>query len=136
LIVVDTSGLYALFVIDEAAHERVLTALDAEQHPFIVSPYVMAELDYFLGTRTGATVELAALRDLAGGAYDLVPFGEADVHAAANVIERYGDLGIGLTDASLVVLAERYGTRRILTLDRRRFGALRTSGGEPFELVP
>ncbi len=136
MIVLDTSGLYALFVIDEPAHDQVLAALDTERHPFVVSPYVMAELDYFLAARTGTKAELAALRDLAGGAYDLVPFDEADVRAAADVVERYRDLGTGLTDASLVVLAERYGTRRILTLDRRHFGALRTSRGEPFELVP
>lgn len=136
MIVLDTSGLYALLVIDEPAHDRVLAALDAERHPFVVSPYVMAELDYFLAARTGTKVELAALRDLAGGAYDLVPFDGADVRAAADVVDRYRDLGIGLTDASLVVLAERYRTRRILTLDRRHFGALQTSRGEPFELVP
>ncbi len=136
MIVLDTSGLYAVFVVDEPAHARVMTALAEERHPFIVSPYVLAELDNFLATRTGTTAELDALRDLAGGAYDLAAFAETDVRAAAEVIEKYRDLGIGLTDASIVVLAERYGTRRILTLDRRHFEALRTGRGEPFELLP
>jgi predicted nucleic acid-binding protein len=113
-----------------------MAALEDETHPFVVSPYVVAELDYFLGRRSGTTAALAALHDLAAGAYDLADFGADDLLGAAAIVERYGDLDLGVTDASLVVLAERYGTRRILTLDRRHFAALRTSRGEPFELVP
>jgi predicted nucleic acid-binding protein len=46
------------------------------------------------------------------------------------------DLGIGLTDASLVVLADRYRTNRILTLNERPFRALEPLGGGSFELLP
>jgi uncharacterized protein len=136
LIVVDTSALYAGFVEREAAHTRVAAATSAEQPPFVLSPFVLAELGYLLTSRGGVARELAALRSVAAGAFELASLDLAELAAATDLIERYRDLGIGLTDASLVVLAERYGTRRILTLDRRRFGALRTSGGEPFELVP
>lgn len=55
---------------------------------------------------------------------------------AGEVIERYRDLGIGLADASLVVLADRYRTDRVLTLDRRHFGVLSTSAGRPFVMLP
>jgi hypothetical protein len=36
----------------------------------------------------------------------------------------------------VVVLAERFGTRIVATLDRRHFGLLRTSTGEPLTIVP
>jgi predicted nucleic acid-binding protein len=52
------------------------------------------------------------------------------------VIEQYADLRIGVTDASIVVLADRYGTDRVLTLDVRHFRALSTLDGRPFTLLP
>ena len=56
--------------------------------------------------------------------------------SCADVIERYRDQDIGVTDASLVVLARRYETRRILTLDRRHFEVLRPLNGGRFQVVP
>ena len=69
---------------------------------------------------------------------DLTPlaFLGDDVAAAASVVADYADLGIGLADASLVVLAGRFETNRILTLDERHFRALRTPAGEPFTVLP
>jgi hypothetical protein len=136
LILVDSSGLYAALVSSQAGHERVRAALEAEQGPLLLSPFVLAELDYMLARWEGRAIELALLQDVAAGSYELVPFTQADVAAALAVIERYRDLGIGLTDASLVVLAGRFGTERILTLDERHFRVLRTPSGRPFTLLP
>ncbi|MFO8150101.1 MAG: hypothetical protein R6T93_07375 [Trueperaceae bacterium] len=60
----------------------------------------------------------------------------ADLVVVGDVVERYADLRIGVADASLVVLADRYATSRLLTLDGRRFDAIRTLGGAPFTLLP
>lgn len=54
----------------------------------------------------------------------------------ADIVDRYHDQCIGLTDASLVVLAERFRTRRLLTLDRRHFAVVRPLSGGAFELLP
>ena len=70
------------------------------------------------------------------GAYDLFPFDAADVAAARDVIETYRELGIGLADASIVVLAGRFGTSRVLTLDERHFRTLLTPRREPFTVLP
>ena len=48
----------------------------------------------------------------------------------------YQDAEVGLTDASIVALAERYKIRRVLTLDRRHFGMFRPEGLEYLELLP
>jgi predicted nucleic acid-binding protein len=53
-----------------------------------------------------------------------------------SVIERYPDLGVGLADASVVVLANRYDTLDVLTLDERRFRVLRGPQDRPFRLLP
>ncbi|CAA9481589.1 MAG: hypothetical protein AVDCRST_MAG12-1537 [uncultured Rubrobacteraceae bacterium] len=51
------------------------------------------------------------------------------------MIRRHADLGIGLADASNVVLANRHGTLDILTLDERHFRVLRGLRGRPFRLL-
>ena len=50
---------------------------------------------------------------------------------------QWSELDLGLTDASLVVLAERYETLDIATVDHRHFRAVRSlDGGRPFRLLP
>jgi len=135
-VVCDTSALVALFDAAESGHHAVAQAVDAEDGPFVVSPFVLAELDYLLGSRRGVDAELAVLHELAGGAWDLAAFGAADVAAASEVIERYADEAIGIADASLVVLAARHGTDKLLTLDRRHFSVVRALNGARFALLP
>jgi predicted nucleic acid-binding protein len=59
-----------------------------------------------------------------------------DVQDARAVIENFADQQIGLADASMVVLAGRYRSRAIATLDRRHFSVLRTLDGHAFEILP
>lgn len=135
MIIADTSGLLALFNRREPAHERVAAAVAKSTGPLVVSPFVIAEVDYLLATRSGVDAELAVLRELASGAYERAALGSAELEACAEVVARYRDQGIGITDASLVVLARRYETRTILTLDRRHFGVIRPLGGGHFKLI-
>jgi predicted nucleic acid-binding protein len=136
LIVLDASGLFAALDRDEPDHEAARAALEADPGPLILSPFVLAELDYLLIRELGIEFELSVLREVAAGAYTLAPFDEDAVGEAEAVARRYADLRIGLADASAVVLAGRYGTNRILTLDERHFRALRTPAGEPFVVLP
>jgi hypothetical protein len=136
LLVCDTSGLIAFFDASDAAHKRVSATVEGSDGPFVVSPYVVAEVDYLLATRRGVSRELAAVRELADGAWDLPGFDAESLGQAADVVERYQDQNIGIADASLVVLAARYRTDRVLTLDHRHFTVLRTMSGKPFRLLP
>jgi predicted nucleic acid-binding protein len=136
VIIADTSGLLALFNDREPQHKRVRRCLDETTEALVVSPYVLAELDYLISTRIGVAAELAMLRELTSPAYELVMVNAADLGIAAGIVERYHESNVGLTDASLVVLAGRYHTHRILTLDHRHFHALRALDGERFELCP
>ena len=136
MIIVDTSGLIAFFSESGSQHEEVAAWVDQNDQVMVVSPYVLAEVDYLVATRRGVDAELAVLEELSGGAYDLAAMGVEDVAAARQVVERYRDLGIGLADASLAVLAQRYRTRTILTLDRKHFSVMRPLDGGAFEIVP
>jgi predicted nucleic acid-binding protein len=135
-LIADTSGLLAFFNRDEPDHQRVAAVVDAATDPLVVSPYVVAELDYLVATRVGTTAELAVLDELAGGAYYLAGFGVAELTRARAVVERYRDQQIGVADASIVVLADLHRTREVLTLDRRHFDVLRPLSGGRFRLRP
>jgi predicted nucleic acid-binding protein len=135
-LICDTSGLLAYFDGSDNHHDRVREALDADIGPFVVSPFVVAELDYLLSSRCGVDAELAALDELAGSAWDLAQIDVHDLRLARTIVARYKDQDIGVTDASLVVLAERYKTARILTFDQRHFRVLRSVSGEAYTLIP
>ncbi len=136
MIIADTSALLALFNGREPAHAAVREVVDAEAEPLVVSPYVVAELDYLVATRLGVDAELAVLAELSGGAYHLAEMGPADLEAAAAVVGRYRDQELGVADASLVVLAERHRIRSLLTLDHRHFSVVRPASGGRFKLLP
>jgi predicted nucleic acid-binding protein len=136
MIVLDTSGLLALVDSDQQDHAAVHRAITAEPGPFLVPPFVLAELDYLLMTRLGVTAEVDVLREVAAGVYDLVPFGIEDLVEAADLIERYRDIKIGLADAAVAVVAARMRTTRLLTLDQRHFRAIKPLWGTTFTLLP
>lgn len=125
MIILDTSGVLSAIDAGQRHHEAAAVALGAEDEPGVLSPFVLAEIDYLLATKVGVDAELAFLAEVANGAYRLAPFDANDVEAAGRVIERYRDQNIGLADASIVVLALRHGTNRLLTLDDRHFRVLR-----------
>lgn len=136
MILLDTSGLLSAIDRSQRHHEAARRALESAPPPWILSPFVLAELDYLLATRVGQSAERALLAEVARGVYRLEALDPADIEAAERVIGRHRDLEIGLADASLVVLAHRYGVRDILTLDERHFRALRGPGGRPFRVHP
>lgn len=133
--IIDTGPLLALFRADDPHHEAVRIAFTSSAMR-VVSPFVIAELDYLVASRFGVQAESAVLGELASGAYELPVITAADLLLCRRIVDQYADLAVGLTDASLVVLADRYRTRRILTLDRRHFSVLRGLDGQPFELLP
>ena len=136
MIVLDTGGLYAALDANETLHGRAVAALVAATPPRLVSPFVLAELDYLIGSRVGHQAQMALIDEVARGAYQLESFSSEDVGDAKRIMERYDDLRIGLADASVVVLANRHRTLELLCTDERHFRALRGTGGKPFRLLP
>jgi uncharacterized protein len=135
VILLDTSGLLANYDRRDRHHAEAAPIL-ARPQLRILSPFVLAELDYLVAEIAGQPTELVVLEDVARGAYRLEPFSAADTATAKAIIERYADLRLGLADASIVVLAERYECHDILTLDQRHFRAILGPSGKPFRLLP
>jgi predicted nucleic acid-binding protein len=136
VILLDTSGLLAAIDASQRQHDAARRALEAAPPPWLLSPFVLAELDYLLAARVGQRAERALLAEVGRGVYRLEAFDADDIEAAERLIGRHADLDLGLADASLVVLANRHGVRDLLTLDERHFRAVRGPGGRPFRLLP
>ncbi|MEV6985980.1 PIN domain-containing protein [Sphaerisporangium sp. NPDC051017] len=136
MIVLDTSGLWAAIDADQPQHVATKRVLLRDSGPFLLSPFVLAELDYLLLTRQGIDRECDFLRDVAAGAYELVPITNEDVGRTLFVVEQYRDLAVGVTDASVALLAAKYRTTRLLTLDQRHFRSMKPLWGDTFTILP
>ncbi len=135
-LILDAAPLVALADRQDPLGPQVETLLQQESGELIVPAPVTAEVDYLLGRRLGRRARLAFLDDLAAGRFTVGCL-EADDHGIVVDLERrYADLDVGLADLSVVVLAERWSTRRLLTFDDRHFRALRPLGGGQFTLLP
>jgi predicted nucleic acid-binding protein len=132
MIVLDTGGVYAALDANETLHDRAVAALTAAKPPRVLSPFVLAELDCLIATRVGHRQQMALVDEVTRGVYQLEAFSSDDLGEARRLMQRYADLHIRVTDASVVVLANGHRTVDVLCTDERHFRALRGAGGKPF----
>ncbi len=59
-----------------------------------------------------------------------------DYRRAAEVLRKYNDANIDFADALIVSIAERLNITKILTVDRRHFGAFKPRHCAAFEILP
>ena len=126
-IVADTGGLLRALARTPAGqpsfpeYERILTSASA----VIVPGLVLAEVDYFL------RAERRAMRRLIAEIFDPATRYEyelplaTDIARALELDAKFEDLGLGLVDGMVAAVAERRRVYRVLTSDRRDFGAIR-----------
>ena len=136
MILLDTSGILAALFPDQDHHQQCANVLLNARAPLILSPFVLAEVDYLVSKKAGVEIALRILKDVGRQAYALAPFQASDVEKAHAVISKYRDLEIGLADASIVVLSQRHNTHELLTLDERHFRVLAGADSKPFRLLP
>lgn len=135
-LIIDAAPLVALADRADPMREPVRDALLAESGDLIVPAQVTAEIDYILGVRHGATARRRFLTDLAAGRFIVGELERADYQTVLELEMRYEDLDLGLADCSLIVLAGRHRTDRILSFDERHLRAVAPLHGAAFTLLP
>lgn len=136
MIVIDTSVIYALIDAADRRHREAVDWYRRTTADLATTPLVLAEADHLIGARCGERALRAFRADVRSGAY-LVEWWPTAAAEAATIADRYADLGLGLTDASLVALAARIGSIAIATFDERHFRAVAPlAGGPAFRLLP
>jgi predicted nucleic acid-binding protein len=136
VILLDTSGLLAAIDSSQTDHRAAADALQHATPPLLLSPFVLAELDYLLATRVSSNAEIALLEEVAAGAYQLAPFDGDAVAGALEYVRRYQNIDLGLADASIIVLADRHDVVDVLTLDERHFRTVRVRDKRRLRLLP
>lgn len=135
-LIVDAGALFAQADADEPDHAAIREALLSEREALVTTELAIAEADYLILDRLGQDAEAAFVDDLVQGTYLVACLDRTEMGQARDLLARYRDVRLGLADASLVVLAERYNTRRILSLDLRAFRAVSPLQGGSFTVLP
>ncbi|WP_334142559.1 type II toxin-antitoxin system VapC family toxin [Rhabdothermincola sp.] len=136
MLVVDTGPLVALGDRRDPDHQACLELLATEPGPLRTTGLVIAEATYLLARQVGVDAEVALFTDIAAGRFVVDELTPDECQRVGDLVDRYRDLPLGGTDASVVVLAERHRATRIATLDRRHFSVVRPAHTSAFELVP
>ncbi len=109
--------------------------LSERGQPIMPAP-IATEVDYLFQARGGLPGNRTFIRDLAAGRFLLPCLEPSDYITIAALNEQYRDLNVGLADLSIVIMAARFRTTRILTFDQRHFRVLRPLLGGTFTLLP
>jgi len=135
-LIVDAAPLVALGDRKDPRHAAVRELLESEPGDLVIPAPVTAEADYLLRKRGGRAAARAFLRDLASAVFLVEGLTVEEHGLALDLDQRYPRLDAGLADLSIVILAHRLGTRRLLTFDERDFRTLRPLSGGTFQLLP
>ncbi len=135
-LILDAAPLVAVADENEPLRDAILESMRAEAGSLVIPAPVTAEIDYLLGQRFGRAARAAFLRDLSSGKFTVTCLERHDYRTVDDLDRQYADLDLGLSDCAVVVLAERFDTRRILSFDERHFRAVTPLQGGAFEILP
>lgn len=129
IVVADTSGIIAAS--DRNARESgACREILQEAGTVIISPMVLTEVDHLAKARFGGPARTAIvdfiIDQLRQSRFQIPETGLDTLTSARLIQQQYAglDLDLDLADAVNVVLAGRYRTDAVLTLDRRDFRAI------------
>jgi predicted nucleic acid-binding protein len=135
-LILDAGPLIALGDTRDRRRGVAREILAAEREAPVLSPCIAAEIDYQLQRLAGPQGNRRFLEDLAAARFHVPALQPADFQDVEALNRRYRDLSPGLADLSIVVLAARYRSTRILTFDQRHFRLMKPLYGEFFTLLP
>lgn len=136
MLIVDTGPLVAVGDLDDPHYARCKELLETDPGPLTTTALVIAEAGYLLSRGLGSFAELALIEMVRDGTLIVEVLIATDWDRVHELIEKYADLGLGVTDASIVAVAERLNVTRIATLDHRHFRVVRPEHCKAFELLP
>ena len=132
----DSGFLYGF--IDEADeyHESVSEALGKIREPIILPVLAITEVAYFVSKNLGIEALANFFDEISETDFILETPTAEDYKRAAAILRKYNDANIDFVDAVIVAIAERLNITKILTVDRRHFGAFVPRHCAAFEILP
>jgi predicted nucleic acid-binding protein len=135
-LILDTAPIVALSDRKDSRRHIVRRLLAKTDERLIVPAPVTAEIGYFLSTRFPPAAAAEFLREVVDGRFQVECLELDEYRTVLQLQQRYANLNPGLADLSVVVLARRYRTRRILTFDERHFRVIDPLQGGRFTILP
>lgn len=126
--VVDAGPLISAIDADDAAHSLGAALVHQAGVDLLVSDMVLAEVDYMVRSRLSGHAARTFLQGVLAGDVRRIPFDRELFERAVDYDRTYADLSLGLTDASVMALAERERAV-VLTWDFGDFRATRPLRG-------
>jgi predicted nucleic acid-binding protein len=118
----------------DSHHEKIVRVLQEIHDPLVSVWPVIVEAMYLLSFSWRAQKALWEI--LETGIVQFLPLDQSDIPEMKNLMEKYRDLPMDMTDAALVRVAEREGIRRILTVDHRDFSVYSLARKGRFTILP
>lgn len=133
--IADTGFVVALANRNDKHHQRI-KAIYGNQQTILLPQTVLAEVAYLLTRDAGSSLVVQFLQSLKASRFELTGLSEVDISRTAEILKQYQDSRIDFVDASVMVMAERYCLRTVLTLDRRDFRLYCPQHCQAFTLLP
>ena len=133
MIIADTGFFLALANARDAHHELAKRVIARVKEPLVTTWPVMTETCHLLVNRLSPDAVEKFIAGAARRAFEIFDLGPTHLGRILDLMRKYRQLPMDLADASLVILAEHLGSGRILSTDRRDFGAYRWKNRRPFQ---
>ena len=128
--------LYAALDADDEHHRSSAALIVGIRERLVIPAPVVAEVDYWCHQRLSVDAFLGLLADVERGAYEIAELRPAEYRRAAELCDRYRELNVGFVDAAVLAVVERFGERKLATIDHHHFSVMRPAHIEALELLP
>ena len=133
MVLCDTGFWVALSNPKDRYYSRAVEiAQQLDEDPITTWP-VITETCYLLQQRISQGAASAFIHMLFQQQIEIHALQTDDLPRVAQTMDKYADLPMALSDASLVILAEELGHGRILSTDQRDFNSYRWKNHHPFQ---
>lgn len=133
-ILLDTGAFVALLDRSEKNHRRCALFFEDFKGQLLTTEPVLTETIYLLGP--SIKVQKICIEFVLRGGVTLVPQSLESLSRAIMLMEKYKNVPMDFTDATLVVLAEEAEIEEVFTLDIRGFSTYRIRGKRVFKVLP
>ena len=131
-VLIDSGPLIALFDKDDYYHERIKSFIKNTSYKFITTSAVLTETAHMLDFSVQA--QISFFEWVLNEGVVLIDITQVELSRIIELTRKYHDRPMDYADATLVVIAERIGIRKIISIDSD-FDIYRLAEKEPIENI-
>ena len=114
-VLIDTGPILALFDKDDNRHHEVMSFFDGKKFKFVTTTAVVTEVTHMLDF--SVDIQILFFQWILKEGVVLHDIGPTDIGRIVELTKKYRDMPMDFADATLVIVAERTGIRKIISID-------------------